>query len=106
MAASKFCFACVAHTCGLPYISFGQCQGSTQQMLKNVQLLFLGISHCEQKKYWFDMPLYGPVVTLTTLKKRQQPHCVTIIDGEIESFIWLGGKTCPEFCSVIGMLLV
>ena len=70
MAASKFCFACVAHTCGLPYISFGQCQGSTQQMLKNVQLLFLGISHCEQKKYWFDMPLYGPVVTLTTLKKK------------------------------------
>ena len=33
------------------------------------------------------MPLYGPVVTLTTLKKKI--HCVTIIDGEIESFIWL-----------------
>ena len=35
------------------------------------------------------MLLYGPVVTLTTLKKKQT-HCVTIINGEIESFIWLG----------------
>ena len=61
-----------AHICGLHYISFGQCQGSTQQTLKNVQLLFLGISHCKQKKYWFDMPLYGPVVTLTTLKKQNK----------------------------------
>ena len=97
MAASKFCFACVAHTCGLPYISFGQCQGSTQQMLKNVQLLFLGISHCEQKKYWFDMPLYGPVVTLTTLKKNNNLTVLPLSMVKSRVLFGWGGRLVLNF---------
>ena len=45
------------------------------------------------------MRLYGPAVTLTTLKKKKQQksHCVSIINGEIESSFGLGGRLVLNF---------
>lgn len=63
-------------------------------MQKHLAIILGHLSLSCKQNYLFYIPLYGPVVTVTTLKKNN--HVIMNSNGG-ENFIWFGGRIVLNF---------